>query len=267
MTTYTPTLKLALPVSGQLSGQWGNVVNDSITSLVEQAVAGIATINTWGNNAHTLTTADGATAEARCAMLVFTDTNTVLTGAATVICPTAAKLYVVKNSTGQTATIKTAAGTGVAVANGGIMFVFCDGTNVVQALTNITGATISGATIADGTFTGATVASDNLTFSSSYTETVFALTGATPALSPDNGTIQTWTLPGNSTPTVGNWTAGQSLTLMVDDGTAYAITWSSVGVVWKTDSAGPPLLSTTSETVIQLWKVGSTIYGARVGDS
>ena len=45
-TQYTPTLKLALPVTGELSGSWGDVVNDNITSMIEQAVAGLATINT-----------------------------------------------------------------------------------------------------------------------------------------------------------------------------------------------------------------------------
>jgi hypothetical protein len=53
-TAYTPTLKLALPVTGELSGTWGDVVNDNITSMVEQAIAGLATINTWTTNAHVL---------------------------------------------------------------------------------------------------------------------------------------------------------------------------------------------------------------------
>ena len=100
-----------------------------------------------------------------------------------------------------------------------------------------------------------------------YAETVFALSGTTPALSPNNGTIQTWTLSGSSTPTAGTWASGQSLTLMVDDGTAYAITWSSLPVVWKTGTGSAPTLNTSGETAIQLWKVGSTIYGARVGDA
>ena len=141
-TQYTPTLKLALPVTGELSGTWGDVVNDNITSMVEQAIAGLATINTWTANSHTLTTADGTTSESRCAMLVLTDTGTALTGAATVICPTASKIYIVKNTSGQSATIKTAAGTGIAVPNGETMFVFCDGTNVVQAVTRIASADV-----------------------------------------------------------------------------------------------------------------------------
>ena len=114
-TQYTTILKLALPVQGELSGTWGNVVNDNITQMVEQAVAGKATINSWTGNAHTLTTADGTTSEARCAILDLTDTGTSLTGAGSVVCPTQTKIYIVENNTAQIVTVKTASGTGVAV--------------------------------------------------------------------------------------------------------------------------------------------------------
>lgn len=100
-----------------------------------------------------------------------------------------------------------------------------------------------------------------------YTEEIFAVSGTTPALSPTNGSIQTWTLSGNSTPTAGTWANGQSLTLMVDDGTASTITWTSLAVTWKTNGGLPPTLNTTGFTAIQLWEVGNVIYGARVGDA
>lgn len=100
-----------------------------------------------------------------------------------------------------------------------------------------------------------------------YTEEIFAVSGTTPALSPTNGSIQTWTLSGNSTPTAGTWANGQSLTLMVDDGSAFTITWTSLAVTWKTNGGLPPTLNTTGFTAIQLWEVGNVIYGARVGDA
>lgn len=100
-----------------------------------------------------------------------------------------------------------------------------------------------------------------------YTEEVFAITdGATVNLDPNNGSIQTWTLGASRTPEQTNWAAGQTITLLVDDGTAYTITWSTLAVVWKTDGGVAPTLETTGVTVIVLWKVGTTIYGARVGD-
>lgn len=105
------------------------------------------------------------------------------------------------------------------------------------------------------------------TLNNGYTEQVFAVTGTTPALSPTNGSIQTWTLTAASTPTAGTWASGQSLTLMIDDGTAYTVTWTSVAVTWKTDGGTAPTLNTTGFTVISLWKVGTTIYGARVGNA
>lgn len=151
-TAYTPILQLALPVTGELSGTWGDVVNNSITSMIEQSIAGLATINTWSANSHTLTTADGSTDEARCAMLVVDDDGAGQpSGAAEVICPAVTKLYVVKNICGQTVTIKTSGGSGVAVPNNETYFVFCDGTNVNIAVTKVSGLTTTLAVSGGGT--------------------------------------------------------------------------------------------------------------------
>lgn len=130
-TAYTPILQLALPVTGELDGNWGTVVNDNITSMVEQAIAGLATISTWTAASHTLTTANGTTDEARCAILQCSGAPG---AAATVICPAFSKVYIIKNSVtgGYAVTLKTSAGTGVSVPNGGTMLLYCDGTNVVS---------------------------------------------------------------------------------------------------------------------------------------
>ena len=141
-TQYTTILKLALPVQGELSGSWGDVVNDNITEMVEEAVAGLATINSWTANSHTLTTANGTTSESRCAVLVADDDGGGNpSAAATIICPAATKLYVLKNISGQQVTLKTSGGTGVAVPNGSTAFLFCDGTNVEACQTDIIDAT------------------------------------------------------------------------------------------------------------------------------
>lgn len=131
-TQYTPILQLALPVTGELNGTWGDVVNNNITSMIEQAIAGAATINTWTGASHTLTTANGTTDEARCAMLICSGTPG---AAATVICPALTKVYIVTNNVagGYAVTIKTSAGTGISVSNGTTALVYCDGTNVVAA--------------------------------------------------------------------------------------------------------------------------------------
>lgn len=110
-------------------------------------------------------------------------------------------------------------------------------------------------------------AASGLTLNDGYTEEVFAVTGTAPALSPTNGSIQTWALTGNSTPTAGTWASGQSMTLMVDDGSAYTINWASISITWKTGGGTAPTLNTSGFTAIALWEVGGVIYGARVGDA
>jgi hypothetical protein len=95
-------------------------------------------------------------------------------------------------------------------------------------------------------------------FAKGYVEQIFAVTGTAPALDPANGTIQTWTLSGNSSPT-DSLAAGESMTLMIDDGTAYAITWPSV--TWLVLGGSAPTLATTGYTLVVLWKVGSALYG------
>jgi hypothetical protein len=163
VTAYSPILKLALPVQGELTGTWGDVVNDNITSMVEQAIAGRAVINTWTANAHTLTTVNGLTSESRCAMLQFTDTGTALTGAGTVICPTASKIYIVENASGQNVTVKTSGGTGVLVPNGRTTFLFCDGTNVLVAMTHTTSLELGTSTVVTAVLDEDNMASNSAT--------------------------------------------------------------------------------------------------------
>jgi hypothetical protein len=96
-------------------------------------------------------------------------------------------------------------------------------------------------------------------------ETVYTITdGAGFAIDPTNGTIQVITLGANRTPTVANFDAGQSITMMIADGTAYTITWTTIGVVWVAGSA--PILATSGYSVVVLWRVGSTYYGTHIGD-
>ena len=104
-------------------------------------------------------------------------------------------------------------------------------------------------------------------------EDVFIITdGAAFEIDPGNGSVQLITLGASRTPKATNMVAGESITLMVDDGSAYTLTWSDAtfggsGVVWKTNAGVAPTLNTTGYTVIVLWKVSTQVYGARVGDA
>jgi hypothetical protein len=104
-------------------------------------------------------------------------------------------------------------------------------------------------------------------------EDVYTITdGAAFEIDPSNGSIQLITLGANRTPKATNFAAGEAVTLMVDDGSAYTLTWTDStfggsGVVWKTDSGSAPTLNTSGYTVIVLWKVSTQVYGARVGNN
>ncbi len=124
------------------------------------------------------------------------------------------------------------------------------GTSDSQTLTN--------KTLTDPAITGAIL------------EDVYTITdGAAFEIDPGNGTIQLITLGANRTPKATNFAAGESVTLMVADGTAYTLTWTDTtfgtsGVTWVGGTA--PTLATTGYSVIELWKVGTNVYGASVGN-
>jgi hypothetical protein len=91
-------------------------------------------------------------------------------------------------------------------------------------------------------------------------ETVFAITdGASVDLDPANGGIQTWTLGADRTATE-SFISGQSMTLIITSA-GYAVTWPTI--LWVGGDA--PTLA-TGESIVELFKVGSTLYGAVVGD-
>jgi hypothetical protein len=98
-------------------------------------------------------------------------------------------------------------------------------------------------------------------FANAIAETVYTLSGT--ALDPSNGTVQTKTLSANTTLT-DSLAAGESMTLMIDDGSAYTVTWPTM--TWVNNGKVAPTLATTGYTVVALWKINSTLYGALVGD-
>ena len=97
---YTSNLGLALPTTGDLAGLWGYTVNDSITSLLDSAVAGTTTLTVDADT--TLTTTDGAANQARAAVINWTATGTVTRN---INAPKHSKVYVVFNNTGSTQSI------------------------------------------------------------------------------------------------------------------------------------------------------------------
>ena len=143
--TYTTSLRLTLPATGELAGTWGSTVNTGVTSLAESAIAGTAAV-TMTDADYTLTTANGATDQARNMFVTLSGT---LSATRSVICPAVSKLYFVTNSTtgGYSITFRTSAGTGITVANGQRKVVYCNGTNVVDAFSNATALLFDAGTV------------------------------------------------------------------------------------------------------------------------
>jgi len=270
-TAYTPILQLALPVTGELNGTWGDTVNNNITSMVEQAIAGLATINTWTTQSHTLTTANGTTDEARCAVL---ECSGAPGGAATVICPAYSKVYILKNSVtgGYAVTLKTSAGTGISVPNGSTALLYCDGTNVVSGSTYM--ATIVATSITDSGLTSGRVTyagtggllQDNSSFTFdgtilSATRFAGALNGTVGATTASTGAFTTVSATGVITSTLATGTAPFTVasTTNVANLNASSLsgaTFASPGSIGST-TAGSGAFTTLSATGVTTLSAGT----------
>jgi hypothetical protein len=127
-TSYTSLLGLALPVTGELSGTWGDTVNTSITALLDSAVAGTTTLSADADV--TLTTTTGAANQARSAVILWTASN----GATTrnITAPAQSKAYLVINAgTGSIVIRGVGPTTGVTVPSGTRAVVAWNGSDFV----------------------------------------------------------------------------------------------------------------------------------------
>ena len=130
VTNFTPLLGLALPTTGDLSGTWGTTVNDAITDLLDDAIAGTVTLATDANV--TLSTTNGADNQARNAIILCTGARTAIR---TITAPAQSKLYVINNATtGGFGILFVGAGptTGITVAAGDRALVAWNGSDFVR---------------------------------------------------------------------------------------------------------------------------------------
>jgi hypothetical protein len=133
VTNFSPLLGLALPTTGDLSGTWGTTVNDSITSLIDSAVAGTTTLS--ANADVTLSTTNGAANQARNAVILWTASN----GATTrnITAPAQSKAYVVINAgTGSIVVRGSGPTAGVTIPSGTRALVAWNGSDFVKIVSN-----------------------------------------------------------------------------------------------------------------------------------
>jgi hypothetical protein len=237
-TGNTSLLGLALPVQGELSGTWGDVVNDSITSLVDSAVAGTTTLSVDADV--TLTTTVLAANQARQAIIRWTASN----GATTrnITAPAQSKAYIVINAgTGPIVIRGAGPTTGVTVAAGDRALVAWSGSDFVRVGASAGGSNTqvqfnsSGnlAGSANLTFDGTTLTANNLIDSSLTASKPVFTDGSknlvsTGTLGVDQGGTGLTTLTANNV-ILGN---GTSNPLFVAPGTSGNVLTSN-GTTWQ----------------------------------
>lgn len=259
-TAYTSLLGLALPVTGELQGTWGDVVNQQITDLLDAAVAGTTTLSVDADV--TLSTTTGAANQARQAILLWTATGT---ATRYITAPAQSKAYVVINKTGGTQSIVirgVGPTTGVTVAANKKTIVAWNGTDFVEVASgDVVGppsSTDNAFTRFDGTTgkvlqnsTGATLDdSGAATFTGSVNVAGTSATGADLKLyeDTDNGTNYVGLKAPSSIAADVTWTLPNA-----DGTTGQVLVTNGSGVLSWTSAAGGVTISNDTSTATNLY--------------
>lgn len=138
--TYS-NLKIQLMATGENATTWGDVTNINLGTAIEEAIAGSADVTFASANVTLTLTNTNTTQAARNMRLRCTGT----TGGSTrnLVVPSIEKPYVVQNDCADSILVKTSAGTGVTVPAGKTMWIYVDGTNVVDAVTHLSSLTLN----------------------------------------------------------------------------------------------------------------------------
>jgi hypothetical protein len=232
--TYSPKLRFELVGAGEQAGLWGATTNKNVGQLIEQAIAGVTTVELDGlSGNYTLTALDGTPDQARSAVIECTYTSVPASGPINLIIPTQTKLYVVRNDSGQQLTVKTSGqvATPPVLDDGEATLVFCNGSDAILGLETAAAGTLDvyGGGTGRSTFTAGVVYSPGGTGAlDTYTSLPVSL----------GGTGQTAFTAGSLL--IGNGTGGVA---MLSGGTSgYIATWN--GSTWV--ASAPPSSGVTS---------------------
>ena len=153
MAATTTELGLVTPTQGDLSGSWGNTVNNGITEYTNIAIAG--TLSFAGDGAITLAnttgSASGTNFTVTTAQYAFIRVTGTLTTAKIITGPSYSKTYMVENAaTGSTVTFKASGQSGVSIAVGERAIVYYNGTDYVKVASNLATALTGIVPVANG---------------------------------------------------------------------------------------------------------------------
>lgn len=176
MAATTTELGLVTPTQGDLTGTWGNVVNNGITEYTNIAIAGTTTFN--GDGAVTLANTTGnasasgiVSTSAQYAVVRVTGTLTtpkIITG------PSYSKLYLVDNAaTGSTVSfIRSGQTPAVSIAAGESAFVYYNGTDYIKVTSDLILGGYTTTATAAGTTTLTAASTQSQFFTGVTTQTV-----------------------------------------------------------------------------------------------
>jgi len=148
--TFTTNLRLNKQGDGDNPNSWGQVLNNGVISLVDDAVAGYTTISVGTTATVTLTENQGSGDQARSAFLEIKGSVGGSHSTINVLIPNNSKSYVVRNSVsyasaGADVILKVAGNTGVTIRPTENQFVITNGTSVFNvAPTEFSSLTIGG---------------------------------------------------------------------------------------------------------------------------
>jgi hypothetical protein len=227
--TYS-TLKIELIGTGEQAGLWGDTTNTNLGTAIEEAIVGSADVS-FSSADVTLTLTDvNTTQAARHVRLNLTGTSG---GARNLILGSGCQIdkpYLINNGLADTVTVKNTTGTGIAVPAGKTMWVFNNGTNVVDAVTHLTSLTLGSAlpvasggtgqtTYTDGQLLIGNTSGNTLTKATLTAGTGIAVTngaGSITVAATNTGTVTSVTLSGNVTSS-GSLTLGGTISLTESD--------------------------------------------------
>jgi len=116
-----------------------DVTENESKDIFDGAIAGLLTHNMASDADYTLLTTGTPPYEWQNSTIEITDTTSpeTLTTGRNIIVPDNNNVYIFVNNTAQTLTLKTSAGSGIAVATLKTAFLRCDGTNVVRVTADV----------------------------------------------------------------------------------------------------------------------------------
>jgi hypothetical protein len=249
--TYS-ALKIELIATGEQSGTWGTTTNNNLgNDALGEAITGSADVAFSSADVTITLTDTNASQTARNLRLNLTGTSG---GARELILGSGCqieKLYLINNGLADAVTVKNTTGTGIAVPAGKTMFVYNNGTNVVDAVTFVSGTATSGANSNITSLTGLTTplsVAQGGTASTTAQTAINTLAGATTSaqyLRGNGSNVVMSAIQAGDVPTLNQNTSGSAATFT---STSQNSQFNSVGVGTAASTTAGEIRATNNVT-------------------